>query len=79
MMNVDRELDVCGLSCPMPLIRLSQAVTEAGSGVTLKICGDDPVFEQGVRDYCELNRLEIISVIQGAGHTLEMIIKTAAK
>jgi tRNA 2-thiouridine synthesizing protein A len=75
MKGSDKELDVSGMSCPMPLIRLSQTVGELGSGETLKIVGDDPVFEQGVRDYCGLNQIEIISVIPLSGRTVEIIIK----
>jgi len=75
MINPDKEIDVSGMSCPIPLIRLSQSVSSLGGGKTLKIVGDDPVFERGVRDYCEINRLEIISVSPLVGRTVEIIIK----
>ena len=77
MSHPDKEIDVTGMSCPMPLIRLSQSVVELGSGKTLKVTGDDPIFEQGVRDYCELNQIEVLSVEQMSGRKIEIVIKTS--
>ena len=77
MNDLDKELDVRGMSCPMPLIRLSQAVKKLGLGEILKIVGDDPIFEQGVRDYCGLNQIEIISVLPLSGRKIEIVIKIA--
>jgi TusA-related sulfurtransferase len=37
----------------MPLIALSEAVAEMQPGMVLEVIGDDPVFEIGVRDFCE--------------------------
>ena len=77
MKDSNKELDVSGMSCPMPLIRLSQTVGELGSGEKLKVVGDDPIFEQGVRDYCGLNHIEIISVLPLSGRKIEIVIKIA--
>ena len=77
MSDPDKEINVCGMSCPMPLIRLSQTVADLGLGRTLKIIGDDPIFEQGVRDYCELNQIEVVSVDPLSGRKIEIIIKTS--
>jgi len=75
MSESDDELDVCGMCCPMPLISLSKSVGSLASGMTLKILGDDPIFEQGVRDFCELNQHEIISVKPQGGRVIEIIIR----
>jgi len=77
MNDSDKELDVSGMSCPMPLIRLSQSVAELGSGKALKVIGDDPVFEQGVRDFCELNQIEIVSVLPLSARKVEIVIKSS--
>lgn len=39
MNDLDAELVVSGMNCPMPLIHLSQSVGELGSGEPLKIVG----------------------------------------
>lgn len=59
----------------MPLIRISQAVEALGSGKTIRIVGDDPIFEQGVRDFCELKQFEIMSILTLTGRTVEIVIK----
>jgi len=77
MSKSDDKLDVCGMSCPIPLISLSKSVSLLTPGSTLKILGDDPVFEQGVRDFCEFNQHEIISVKAQNRRVIEIIIKIA--
>jgi len=75
MSESDDSLDVCGMCCPMPLISLSKSVGLLTPGKTLRVLGDDPIFEQGVRDFCELNQHEIISVKPQDGRMIEIIIK----
>ncbi len=73
----DKSIDVTGLTCPMPLIRLSQAVAAAGAGKRIKITGDDPIFEQGVRDFCDLNQHQVLQINEMQGRTVEILIETA--
>lgn len=68
-------IDVTGMSCPMPLITMSQAVDSAPAGNAIKVIGDDPVFEQGVRDFCALKQFEVLSVSPQSGRIVEIIIK----
>lgn len=75
MSESDDRLDVCGMCCPMPLISITKSVGLLKSGNILEIIGDDPVFEQGVRDFCELNQHEIISVKPQEGRVIEIKIK----
>ena len=75
MSEQDNNLDVCGMCCPMPLISISKSVSSLDPGSILKILGDDPIFEQGVRDFCEMNQHEIISIQSQGGRVVEIIIK----
>jgi len=59
----------------MPLIKLSQSTKQLAADKNLRILGDDPIFEQGVRDFCELNDYEIINISPQTGHVIEIIIK----
>ena len=36
-MNIDKELDVRGMNCPLPILRAKKALTELKSGDVLKI------------------------------------------
>lgn len=42
MMQFDRELDVKGLSCPLPILRTKKALSEMTSGQLLRVLATDP-------------------------------------
>lgn len=42
MMDVDRELDVRGLNCPMPILKTKKVLAEVGSGQLLRVIATDP-------------------------------------
>ncbi len=46
MANVD--LDCGGLSCPVPIVRISRAMKELTSGDTLTVTASDPSFQADV-------------------------------
>jgi tRNA 2-thiouridine synthesizing protein A len=41
-MHVDRELDVKGLNCPLPILRTKKALSEMVSGQVLHVLATDP-------------------------------------
>ena len=41
-MNVDRELDVRGLNCPMPILKTKKLLGELASGQVLRVIATDP-------------------------------------
>jgi tRNA 2-thiouridine synthesizing protein A len=41
-MNFDKELDVRGLNCPLPILRAKKALAELKSGQVLRILATDP-------------------------------------
>ena len=41
-MDVDRELDVRGLNCPMPILKTKKALAEVASGQLLRVIATDP-------------------------------------
>lgn len=40
--NYDKDLDVRGLDCPLPILRAKKALTEIKSGKVLRILATDP-------------------------------------
>ena len=38
----DRQLDACGLRCPMPILRTKKALAEMASGEVLEVLVTDP-------------------------------------
>ena len=41
-MDFDRELDVKGLNCPLPILRTKKALAEMVTGQVLKVLATDP-------------------------------------
>lgn len=41
-MQFDRELDVKGLNCPLPILRTKKALSEMNSGEVLHVLATDP-------------------------------------
>jgi tRNA 2-thiouridine synthesizing protein A len=41
-MEFDKELDVRGLKCPLPLLRTKKSLTDMTSGQILKVLATDP-------------------------------------
>lgn len=42
MTNFDRDLDVRGLNCPLPILRAKKALAELASGQVLRVLATDP-------------------------------------
>ena len=41
-MQIDKEIDLSGLNCPLPVLRTKKALAELQSGQVLKITATDP-------------------------------------
>jgi TusA-related sulfurtransferase len=47
-MNFDKEIDTCGLNCPLPILKAKKALTDMTSGQVLQVRATDP---GSVRDF----------------------------
>jgi len=63
MANV--ELDCGGLSCPVPIVRISRAMKELASGDTLTVTASDPSFQADVEAW-----------VRKMGHYLDSFTET---
>ena len=59
MMEVEQELDLKGMSCPLPLLKAKQALNKMSSGQVLRVLATDP---GSVRDFASFAKI--------SGHTL---------
>jgi len=62
MNNSDKQIEVCGTCCPVPLIQVAKAMAPMKKGEIIEVTGDDPIFELGIRDFCSANSHEILNV-----------------
>ncbi len=47
-MNFDKEIDTCGLNCPLPILKAKKALADMTSGQVLQVRATDP---GSVRDF----------------------------
>lgn len=76
--DVDSRLDVCGICCPMPIIRLAKSIKDLRPGQTLEISGNDPIFETSIREFCQAGGHAVLDVKASDKHVVTMRIKVGA-
>ena len=47
-MSFDKEIDTCGLNCPLPILKAKKALTDMTAGQVLQVRATDP---GSVRDF----------------------------
>ena len=60
-MNVNKELDVRGLNCPLPILRAKKALTDLESGQVLKIVATDPGSVKDFQAFCRQTGHSLLS------------------
>lgn len=66
-MNVNQTLDCKGLSCPMPIIKLSKTMKKLNAGDVLEMLGTDPGSKTDVPAWCEKTGNEFIELKEEDG------------
>jgi len=75
MSNV--ELDCKGLSCPMPIVKISRAMKELHVGMTLTITASDPSFEADVEAWVRKMSQKLVAFSTTAGIQTAIIEKVS--
>jgi TusA-related sulfurtransferase len=58
--DIDSELDCRGLVCPLPVIRLANAVGDVAVGRTLAVVADDPAARPDIAAWCRMRGHEYV-------------------
>ncbi len=66
-MNCDKELDVRGLNCPLPILRTKKSLVDMISGQILKIMATDPGAVIDFQVFAEQTGNELLSSSEAAG------------
>lgn len=61
-MDVDKDINVLGKSCPIPLITLAKEVNACSKGQVIRVIGNDPIFEPSVVDFCREGGHKVIDI-----------------
>ena len=62
MTRFDKELDVRGLNCPLPLLRAKKSLSQMLPGEVLKVLTTDPAAEIDFKVFSELSGNPLLSV-----------------
>ncbi len=73
-MKVDKELDLSGLSCPLPIVMTSEAVKKLEEGKVIKVVSTDPGFERDVWNWSNQTKNKLLD-LQKEGDKIVAYIK----
>jgi tRNA 2-thiouridine synthesizing protein A len=59
-----RVVDCTGVRCPVPVIRLAQAIREVAPGEVVRLLADDPAALADVPAWCRMRDQELVRVDQ---------------
>ncbi len=62
----DVKLDCRGLNCPVPIVRISQAIKKMEAGQTLEVEADDPAFSADVDAWVRKMGHDLVALDEGA-------------
>jgi tRNA 2-thiouridine synthesizing protein A len=65
--NVDKTVDCKGLSCPMPILRLTKEIKGLDSGQVLELLGTDPGSKSDIPGWCEKTGNEFLGHEEDSG------------
>lgn len=67
-MNFDKELDTCGLNCPLPILRAKKALNDMQSGQILKIVATDPGSVKDFQAFAKQTGNDLLSQAEADKH-----------
>lgn len=73
-MEITRELNAVGLSCPIPIIKTKKAMDELKKGEVLLVLADDPGAKEDFPAWCEQTGNELLK-IEEEGQVIKIFIK----
>ena len=64
---MDRELDVKGLRCPLPVIKTRMALNEMAAGDVVTVMATDPASNIDIRHLCNITGHELMDASEEDG------------
>jgi tRNA 2-thiouridine synthesizing protein A len=74
-MNFDKELDVRGLNCPLPIVKAKKSLNELISGQVLKVVATDPGSVKDMQAFAKQTGNELLGSSEGEGKTYVFFLK----
>lgn len=74
-METDQVVDLTGLKCPMPIVRLTKQMKTLVSGEQLTAIADDPAFCLDVEAWCQSTGYKLIQLENDSDRLVAVIQK----
>ncbi len=74
-MNFDKELDACGLNCPLPILRTKKALGDLNSGQLLKVSSTDPGSVKDMQAFAKQTGNELVASAEKGGEYVFLLRK----
>ncbi len=71
----DKELDLSGLACPLPIVMTSEAVKKLGEGKVLKVISTDPGFERDIWNWSSQTGNRLLELYREGDKVIALIKK----
>jgi tRNA 2-thiouridine synthesizing protein A len=75
MAEVTKKLNVRGLNCPQPILRMRASLEEIKSGEVLQVIATDPGSVRDIETFCKQTDNTLLSLSEVAGEYLFLIQK----
>ena len=75
MAEVTKKLDVRGLNCPQPILRMRASLEEMKSGKVLQVIATDPDSVRDIKTFCNQTDNTLLSSSEAAGEYIFLIQK----
>ncbi len=62
LVTPDKQLDCLGLFCPMPILKVREALKPMGTGQVLEMLSDDPASEADMKSWSSRTGHELLTV-----------------
>ncbi|MBB5018210.1 tRNA 2-thiouridine synthesizing protein A [Chitinivorax tropicus] len=69
-MQVDKEIDLSGLNCPLPILRTKKALADMASGQILKVVATDPATPKDFDAFARQTGNQLLQSAQEEGKFL---------
>ncbi len=67
-------VDARGLRCPLPILRLAQALTGQSPGSTVTLLATDPAARTDVAAFARMRRLTLLETVERGDHTAYRVL-----
>jgi tRNA 2-thiouridine synthesizing protein A len=75
ILNFDKDLDACGLSCPLPILRARRALGEMNSGEILRVRATDNGTKNDFASFAKQTGNEVVGQGEEEGGVFWFLIK----